>query len=68
MQTVTVKYLGVAIAVTGEIFSHPCDGSEEAYAIHEAARERGAYPYQHLYEGDSIPDILAELREGDGHQ
>ena len=53
------KYLGVAVAITGRVFHHPCDGTPDA---HEAARERGDYPYQHLYEGDDALAAVAEMR------
>lgn len=54
------KYLGVAVSVTGRIFAHPCDGTPDA---HRAAMERGDYPYTHLYEGDDICAIVAQMRE-----
>ena len=53
-------YLGVAVSINGNVFKHPMDGTS---AAHDAARERGDYPYQHLYEGDNIPDIVAQMQE-----
>lgn len=57
------KYLGVAVAVTGRVFAHPADGSEEAARAHRAAKERGDYPYAHLYEGDNVCTTVSEMRE-----
>ena len=54
------KYLGVAVSRSGQVFSHPCDGAPEA---HMAAVERGDYPYTHLYEGDSVIEIVAKMQD-----
>lgn len=58
--------LKVAVAITGEVFYHPLDGSKEARAIHKAAIARGAYPYTHLMEGDSVTKIIAGMRAAVG--
>ena len=59
------KYLGVAVAVTGRVFAHPCDGTPEADT---AAKARGDFPYQHLYEGDDICAIVAQMKEDAAEQ
>jgi len=56
------KYLGVAVAINGRVFTHPCDGTPEA---DRAAKARGDYPYTHLYEGDDICAIVAQMKEED---
>ena len=60
-----MKYLGVAVSVKGTIFAHTCDGSPEAAAIHNAACERGDWPYQHLYQGDDVVAVVEALRSAD---
>ena len=60
-----MKYLGVAVSIKGTIFAHPCNSSAAAEAIHNAARERGDWPYQHLYDGDDIIAIVEALRAAD---
>lgn len=62
----TTKYLGIAVAITGRVFAHPCDGSPVAAAAHDAAIARGDYPYTHLYEGDDILSLVAEMRQEQG--
>ena len=64
-EVISNKYLGVVVSVKGTIFAHPCDGSDEAAKIHEAARERGDWPYTHLYEGDDVEDIVWKLRSSE---
>ena len=61
--TTDARYLGVAVSVKGNIFYHPCDGSEAAEAADRGARERGDYPYTHLYEGDDVLAVVEEMVE-----
>ena len=58
------KYLGVAVSIAGRVFAHPCDGTPDA---DRAAKERGDYPYCHLYQGDDICAIVAQMREESDH-
>ena len=55
------KYLNVAVSINGRIFYHPCDGSAAAVKAHQAAVARGDYPYQHLFEGDNVADLVANM-------
>lgn len=56
------KYLGVVVSITGRIFAHPADGTPEA---DRDARERGDYPYTHLYQGDDVIAIIEAMRDED---
>lgn len=56
-----MPYLNVAVSIHGRIFYHPCDGSAAAIEANRAAKERGDYPYQHLYEGDNVADIVQNM-------
>ena len=51
--------LHAVLTVTGKIFYHPEDGSA---TLHKALVAAGECPYQHLYDGDDIVTILAELQ------
>lgn len=54
-------HLKVAVSIKGNIFYHPCDGSAAAIKAHKAACQRGDYPYQHLFEGDNVDDIVQQM-------
>ena len=52
------KPLFVSVAVTGVVFAHPGNSFE----IHQWAKASGNYPYQHLYQGDNVAEIVSQLR------
>ena len=54
-------HLKVAVSIHGRIFYHPCDGSAAAIKADRAAKARGDYPYQHLFEGDNVDDIVQNM-------
>lgn len=59
------EYLNVAVSVKGNIFYHPGPKTKYAFMskqIHEWAKTTGNYPYQHLYEGDNVQDIIDEMQ------
>ena len=59
----TIKHLSVAVAINGNVFYHPCDGSAAAIEADRAAKARGDYPYTHLWEGDNVNDIVQNMTD-----